>query len=50
MAGLDRLTALAGDWRATYQLRGDPAGRMTMFNVDPGGQEALAVHAEYERA
>lgn len=25
MAGLDRLTALAGDWRATYQLRGDPA-------------------------
>lgn len=25
MAGLDRLTALAGDWRATYQLRGDPS-------------------------
>jgi hypothetical protein len=23
MAGLDRLSALAGDWRATYQLRGD---------------------------
>ena len=25
MAGLDRLTALAGEWRAAYQLRGDPA-------------------------
>ena len=25
MASLERLTALAGNWRATYQLRGDPS-------------------------
>jgi hypothetical protein len=40
MPGLEKLTALAGDWLATYKLRGDPS-----FECDT----TLGVSAEYRR-